>query len=130
MKKLFISFLFCSLFVATKTVAQSNLVWTMKDKIQKGAIKTMTTFNSEFSGFKNDTEIAKFCSDLKSNKDVQSCNVVSKTNSTCKLQLVMKSAHEGPYYFQLAKNMGVEVVVANQQRKSVTESLAKARNKK
>jgi hypothetical protein len=90
----------------------------------------MTTFNSEFSGFKNDTEIAKFCSDLKSNKDVQSCNVVSKTNSTCKLQLVMKSTHEGPYYFQLAKNMGVEVVVANQQRKSVTESLAKARNKK
>jgi hypothetical protein len=129
MKKIFITFLFCSLFIATKTVAQSNLVWTMKDKMQKGGLKTITTINSEFTGFKSEAEVAKFCSDLKANKDVQSCNVISKTNSTCNLQIVMKSTHDGRYYMQLASNMGVAYVVANQQRKSVSESLAKAQKK-
>lgn len=130
MKKIFISFLFCTLFIATKTVAQSNLVWTMKDKMEKGAIKTVTTINSEFTGFKNDAEITKFCSDLKSNKDVQACNVVSKTTSACNLQIVMKSAHNGKYYLQLAKSIGVENIIVNQKRKNVDQSLAKAENKK
>lgn len=121
---------FCSYFIVTKTIAQSNLTWTMKDKMEKGAIKSITTINSEFTGFKNDAEVSKFCSNLKLNKDIQSCNIISKTNSTCNLQIVMKSAHEGRYYIQFAKNIGVEYLVFNEQRKSVNEALAKDQNKK
>lgn len=130
MKKIFISLLFCSLFIASKTFAQSNLVWNMKDKIEKGGIKTITTINSEFTGFKNDSEVAKFYSNLKANKDVQSCNIISKTNSSCNIQLIMKATHDGRYYAQFAKNMGIEYLVLNQKRKSVDEALAKAQGKK
>lgn len=130
MKKIFISFLFCSLFIASKTFAQSNLVWNMKDKIEKGGIKNITTINSEFTGFKNDSEVAKFYSNLKANKDVLSCNIISKTNSSCNIQLIMKATHDGRYYAQFAKNMGVEYLVLNQKRKSVDEALAKAQGKK
>jgi hypothetical protein len=132
MKKLFVSFLFCSLFIVTKTFAQSNLTWTLKYKAEKGFFKTNTAFNSSFSGFNNKAESASFIEKIKSNPDVASVNVSNMApNGNCDVMLNMKQPHDRMYYISLAQKLGIIYLQANNgPKKTVSQVLTEIRNKK
>lgn len=103
----------------SKTYAQSNITWTIKDKIVKGYIKSHTSFNTSFSGFTNKSEFDKFLSKIKSNPEIASIEIKnSDANGNCDLKLVMKHTHDKIYYIGLAQKLGVSYIVFNNVKKT------------
>lgn len=119
------------LLFASSTYAQSNITWTLKDKVQKGFFKSSTTLNSHFSGFTSKDEAAKFCAKFKANAEVASAEVSnSDANGNCDLRLVMKQPHNKQYYVNMAQKLGVAYISVNNQKKTPTQILEEIRNKK
>jgi DNA integrity scanning protein DisA with diadenylate cyclase activity len=121
MKKLLSIALFALLINSSVSYAQSNLTWVIKDQMQKGAIKTMTVFNSSVTGFKSAEEVNKFCQTLKSYPEVASCTVVSSTASSCSFKLAMKNAQNKAFYLGMAGRSGVAFISINGAVKSLDE---------
>ncbi len=125
MKKLFTIALFSFTLFATNLIAQSNLTWTFNDKLEKGAIKTTTIFNTTFSGFTSATEVATFCQDLKGNAYFSSFDVVTSNATTCVVKFVMKQAQPKSFYVGLARKLNVTDIVANGIKKPTQDWLKK-----
>lgn len=98
--------------------SQTNLTWTIKDRIEKGSIKTLTVFNSNFSGFATANEALAFCQKIKSNPEVASCEIISKSVTSCDVRLTMKQAHDKRYYASFATRLGIANIVANGNKKT------------
>ncbi len=130
MKNLLKVALFCLIFSASKIVAQSNLTWTIKDQIGKGAIKTTTVFNSNFSGFLNKQEAITFCQKLKTNPEVASCEIVTNNGTNSDMKLTMKQAHNKQYYIGLAQKLSITSIAVNGHKKTTEQMLQDIRNKK
>lgn len=104
---------------------QSNITWTIKDQIQKGAVKTMTVFNSNISGFVNKEDIISFCKKIKSNPEVASCNIIKNYGSSCDIKLVMKHTHDKKYYAGFATKMGISLISINGTKKTPVQWIEK-----
>ncbi|MBK6985235.1 MAG: hypothetical protein IPH32_10990 [Bacteroidetes bacterium] len=129
MKKLLSLTVFCIIFLASSLVAQSNLTWTIKDKLEKGAIKTTTVFNSNFSGFLNKQEAIAFCQKLKTNPEVASCEILTNSGANCDMKLTMKQPHNKQYYIGFAQKLNVANIEVNGQKKTTTQMMQDIRNK-
>lgn len=121
MKKIIYTTLISLTLSVTGLLAQSNLTWIIKDPTQKGFLKTATVFNSTFSGFKSNEETASFIQTLKSNKEIATCDVLSSSKNSCDLKIVMKQAHNKPYYINLASTIGVQFISLNGNKKTLQE---------
>ena len=119
MKNLFLIAFFCSMVFTT--FSQSNLTWTVKGDIPQGYLKRSTVFNSNFNGFKNNVESAAFIQKLKSNSEIESCDVVSSTENSCDVKITMKRIHEKSYYLNFASSVGVNFISINGDKKSLDE---------
>lgn len=130
MKKILSIICLAVLVLSNKGFSQSNLTWTVKDKIEKGFIKSHTTFNSSFSGFTNKEEANKFLSKIRSNAEVASVSVInSDANGNCDLTLVMKQTHDKMYYVGLAQKLGISYIVVNGVKKTPAQIVEEKRNK-
>ena len=129
MKNLLNVALFCLIFSASKVIAQSNITWTIKDNLGKGVVKTMTVFNSNYSGFSNKQEAIAFCQKLKTNPEVASCDIVTNSGTNCDVKMVMKQTHDKVYYIALAQKLNIAFINANGQAKTPTEMMQEIRNK-
>ena len=128
MKKILSIICLTVLILSGKAYSQSNLTWTVKDKIEKGYFKTHTSFNTSFSGFTNKTEATKFFNKIKSNPDVASAEVSgADANGNCDLTLVMKQAHDKTYYVGMAQKLGVAYIEANGKKQTPEQIIAEAR---
>lgn len=121
MKKTIYTFIFSFTLYVTGLIAQTNITWTVKDKIEKGALKTMTVFNSSFSGFTTKEETTKFYQKLKTNPEIASCDLVVVTNNSCDLKIIMKRPHDKHYYIGLFSKIGVSNVSANGNKKTFAD---------
>ncbi len=121
MKKSIYTFIFSFTLYVSGLFAQTNITWTVKDKIEKGALKTMTVFNSSFSGFTTKEETAKFYQKLKTNPEIGSCDLIAITNNSCDLKIIMKRTHDKHYYIGLFSKIGVSNVSANGNKKTFTD---------
>jgi hypothetical protein len=131
MKKILSITCLAILMLTSSAYAQSNLTWTLKDKVQKGFFKSSTTLNSHFSGFTSKDEATKFCAKIKANPEVASAEVSnSDANGNCDLRLVMKQPHNKQYYVGMAQKLGVSYISVNNQKKTPTQILEEIRNKK
>ena len=118
------------LVLSNKAYSQSNLTWTIKDKIEKGYIKSHTSFNTSFSGFTNKTEADKFLSKIKSSPEVASIDIKnSDANGNCDLTLVMKQTHDKMYYVGFVQKLGVSYVVVNGVKRTPQQIIDEKRNK-
>ena len=129
MKNLLSVAFFCLIISASNLFAQSNLTWTIKDKLGKGAIKTMTVFNSNFSGFLNKQEAIAFCQKLKSNPEIASCDIVANNGTNCDMKLTMKQPHNKQYYVSFAQKSSITSIEFNGQKKTTAQMLQDIRNK-
>jgi hypothetical protein len=125
-----ISIAVCCLFVAINCFAQSNITWTIKDKLGKGAVKTTTVFNSNFSGFSSKDEVVAFNQKLKSNPEVASCEIVSNNGTNSDMKLIMKQAHDKSYYVGLAQKLDLAFIEVNNQKQTPKQMIDAIRNKK
>ena len=121
MKKIIYTIVFSFTLYVSGLFAQSNITWTVKDKIEKGALKSMTVFNSSFSGFTSKEESAKFYQNLKTNPELASCDLINSTNNSCDLKITMKRAHDKHYFIALFSKLGVSSVSANGNKKTFVE---------
>ncbi len=121
MKKIFSVACLALLLVSFKAHSQSNLTWIIKDHMEKGALKTMTVFNSSITGFKSTEEVNKFCQTLKANPEVASCTVISSTANSCNIKLNMKHAQNKSYYVGLAARAGIAYINMNGTTKTLDE---------
>lgn len=121
MKKIFSVACLGLLLLSFRAHSQSNLTWVIKDHIEKGAIKTMTVFNSNVTGFKSAEEVNKFCQTLKANPEVASCTVVSSTANSCNIKLAMKHAQNKAYYVGMAARAGIAFINMNGTTKTLDE---------
>jgi len=119
MKKLFSVSIFC--FIVLTTYSQSNLTWTVKGEIPKGYLKRSKNFDSNFNGFKNNAETADFIQKLKSNPEIESCDVISSSANSCDVKITMKQIHEKPYYLSFASSIGVAFISINGDKRSLDE---------
>jgi hypothetical protein len=116
--------------LVTKAYSQSNLMWTVKDNVQKGYFKTNTTINSNFSGFTSKDEATKFCTKIKANTEVASAVVSnSDANGNCDIKLTFKQPHNKQYYVGMAQKLGVAYISVNGSKKTPTQILEEIRNK-
>ena len=129
MKNLLKVALFCFIFSASKVIAQYNITWTIKDNLGKGVVKTMTVFNSNYSGFSNKQEAIAFCQKLKTNPEVASCDIVSNSGTNCDVKMVMKQPHDNVYYIALAQKLNVAFIHLNGQTKTPTAMMQEIRGK-
>lgn len=131
MKKILSITCLAVLMLATKAYAQSNLMWTVKDNVQKGYFKTNTTINSNFSGFTSKEEATKFCSKIKANTEVASADLSNyDANGNCDIKLTFKQPHNKQYYVGMAQKLGVAYISVNGSKKTPTQILEEIRNKK
>ncbi len=112
-----------------KARAQSNITWTLKDNFVKGAIKTTTVLNSNFSGLTSKENAIAFVQKFKSNPDVASCEIINNTGTSCDVKLVMKHAHDKFYYVNMAQKLGVAYIQVNGQKKTPSQFIIDKRNK-
>ncbi|MBK8366592.1 MAG: hypothetical protein IPL10_03990 [Bacteroidetes bacterium] len=130
MKNLLTIAIFCIIISASNLFAQSNLTWTIKDELGKGAVKTTTVFNSNFSGFLNKQEAIAFCQKLKTNPEVASCEIIANNGTNSDMKLVMKQAHNKQYYIAFAQKQSITSISVNGQKKTTEQMLQDIRNKK
>lgn len=130
MKKILSIVCLSILIFSFKARAQSNITWTLKDDLAKGAIKTTTVLNSNFSGLSTKENAVAFVQKIKANPEVASCDIVSNTGSSCDVKLVMKKAHDKMYYINMAQKLGVAYIQVNGQKKTPAQFIADKRNKK
>jgi len=131
MKKILSIACLAILMLTSGAYAQSNVTWTVKDKVQKGFFKSSTVINSHFSGFANKDEATKFCSKIKANPEVASAEVSnSDANGNCDVKLAMKQPHNKQYYVGFAQKLGVAFIDVNGQKKTPTQLMEDIRNKK
>lgn len=130
MKKSLSITLFCLIISASSMFAQSNITWTLKDNFAKGAIKTTTVLNSNFSGLTSKENAVAFVQKLKANPEVASCEIINNTGSNCDVKLVMKQAHDKMYYVNMAQKLGVAYIEVNGQKKTPAQFIIDKRNKK
>ncbi len=130
MKNLLTIAIFCIIISASNLFAQSNLTWTIKDELGKGAVKTTTIFNSNFSGFLNKQEAIAFCQKLKANPEVASCEIIANNGTNSDMKLVMKQAHNKQYYIGFAQKQSITSISVNGQKKTTEQMLQDIRNKK
>lgn len=123
MKKILLPILFFIVVSSGSMFAQSNLTWIVMDQLDKGAINKKTEFNVTVQGISNQNEMVAFCQKIRSNKDVESCENMGKSENGYKLKLVMKQVNESRYYLSWVKKLGVEYVVFNNEKKMVEELL-------
>lgn len=117
--------------MATKAYSQSNLTWTLNEKGEKGFFKTHTAFHSNFSGFSNKEESAKFIDKIKSNPEIASADVSNMdAKGNCDVVLNMKQPHDKVYYVALAQKLGITYIQYNGQKKTPSEIMEGIRNKK
>lgn len=121
MKKILSGLFFLTLLFTGTLSAQTNLNWTFKDQFTKGFLKTSTLFNSTFSGFGSADQTNSFIAKLKANPNVASCEVVTKTATTCDLKLKMKTVHDKSFYLTFAHNAGVQFITINGKKKTIEE---------
>ena len=130
MKNLLTAVLLCVVISVSRVFAQSNVTWTIKDKLVKGEIKTLTVLNSNFSGFISKQEAIVFCQKLKKNPEFASCDIISNNTTNCDIKLIMKQTHDKMYYVGLAQKLGVAYFEVNGTKKTPQEiALAKRRVK-
>lgn len=130
MKNLLSATLVCLIISASSLFAQSNVTWTIKDKLEKGQIKTMTVFNSNLSGFSNKQEAIAFCQKLKSNPEVASCDIITNNGTNCDVKLAMKQPHNKQYYISFAQKSNIANIEVNGQKKTTAQMLQDIRDKK
>lgn len=130
MKNLINTILFCLIISASNLIAQSNITWKFKDKLEKGQIKTLTVINSNFSGFSNAQEITTFCQNIKSNPEISSCEIITNSGTNCDMKLTMKQPHDKQYYLGFAKKSGITNIEVNGNKKTVDQMVLDMRNKK
>lgn len=123
-KNLSIAFLIALIF-SFKAYSQSNITWTIKNHLQKGVIKTMTTFNGNVSGFSSKEQAIAFFQKFKSHPEVASCDIITNTGTNCDMKLVMKQTHDKKYYATFAMKMGISYIVANGAKKTPAQWLEK-----
>lgn len=121
------------LMLATKAYSQSNLTWTVKDKVQKGFFKSSKVINSNFSGFSNKEEATVFINKLKADRSVLSAEVTStdaKGNSDVKI--TFRDNHDKKFYVGMAQKYQVAYIAVNGDRKTPTQIMdgINAKNKK
>lgn len=130
MKKILSIVCLAVLMFSFKAQAQSNITWTLKDDLAKGAIKTTTVLNSNFTGLNTKENAVAFVQKIKANPEVASCDIVSNTGTSCDVKLVMKKAHDKMYYINMAQKLGVAYIQVNGQKKTPAQFIADKRNKK
>ncbi len=130
MKKILSIACLAILMFSFKAHAQSNITWTLKDNFAKGAIKTTTVLNSNFSGLSSKENAIAFVQKLKANPEVASCDIITNTGSSCDVKLVMKKAHDKMYYVNMAQKLGVAYIEVNGQKKTPAQFIIDKRNKK
>ncbi|MBA4241000.1 MAG: hypothetical protein C0448_09755 [Sphingobacteriaceae bacterium] len=130
MKKILSIACLAILMFSFKAYAQSNITWTLKDNFAKGAIKTTTVLNSNFSGLSSKENAIAFVQKLKANPEVASCDIITNTGSSCDVKLVMKKAHDKMYYVNMAQKLGVAYIEVNGQKKTPAQFIIDKRNKK
>lgn len=129
MKKILAITLFYFMCSSFNLFSQSNLTWSIKDRLEKGAIKTTTVFNSNFSGFLNKQEAIAFCQKLKTNPEVASCEIILNSGANCDMKLTMKQTHTNVYYIGLAQKLGVTNLAVNGQTKTIEQMMKDIRTK-
>jgi hypothetical protein len=121
------------LMLATKAYSQSNVTWTVKDKVQKGFFKTSKVINSNFSGFSNKEEATIFINKLKADRAVLSAevsNTDAKGNSD--VVLTFRDNHDKRFYVGMAQKYQVAYIAVNGDKKTpaqIMEGIV-AKNKK
>ncbi len=130
MKNLLSATLVCLIISASSLIAQSNITWTIKDKLEKGEIKSMTVFNSNLSGFSNKQEAINFCQKLKTNPEVASCDIITNNGANCDVKLSMKQPHNKQYYIGFAQKSNIANIEVNGQKKTTAQMLQEMRDKK
>ncbi|MES2515241.1 MAG: hypothetical protein V4580_13905 [Bacteroidota bacterium] len=119
------------LMIATKAYSQSNLTWTVKDKVQKGFFKTSKVINSNFSGFSSKEEATTFFNKLKTDRSVLSAVVTNtdvKGNSD--VVITMRETHDKSFYIGMAQKYQVNYILVNGQKKTPAQIIEDTRNKK
>ena len=104
--------------LSIKGYSQSNITWTLKDNLAKGAIKTITVLNSNFSGLSSKENAIAFLQKFKLNPDVASCDIITNSGNSCDVKIVMKNTHNKMYYVALAQKMGIAYIQVNGQKKT------------
>lgn len=125
MKKLFTIISFSITLFASGLMAQSNLTWTLNDKLEKGEIKKATIFNSTFSGFTSAAEVTSFCNNLKGNANFSSFQVITSNATTCVVKFVMKQPQAKSFYVGLARKLNVTNIIVNDVKKPTEEWIKK-----
>ncbi len=121
MKKILAITIFYFMCSSFNLFSQSNLVWTINDKMENGFFKTTTIFNSSFSGFNSNSDAVKFIQTLKGNPEIASCDVISSNNTSCIVKFVMKRTHDKAYYINFSSKHGISSLIVNGTRKSLEE---------
>ena len=131
MKKILSIACLAILMLTSAAYAQSNVTWTVKDKVQKGFFKSSTVINSHFSGFANKDEATKFCSKIKAYPEVASAEVSNAdANGNCDIKLSVKQPQNKQYYVNLAQKLGVAFINVNGEKKTPEQIIVDMRNKK
>lgn len=131
MKKIFTLICLAILMIAGKAYSQSNLTWTVKDKVQKGFFKSSKVLNSNFSGFTNKEEATAFFNKLKMDRSVLSAEVINtdaKGNSDVKL--TMRDTHDKKFYVGMAQKYQIAHISANGITKTPTQMMEEINAKK
>ena len=130
MKKILSITCLAILMLTTKTYAQSNLTWKVKDNIQKGFFKTHTTFNTSFYGFTSKEEANKLISKIKANPEAESVEISnSDVNGNADVKLVMKNVHDKMYYVGFAQKLGIAYLEVNGNKKTPAQIVQEKREK-
>ncbi|MES2762999.1 MAG: hypothetical protein V4677_12375 [Bacteroidota bacterium] len=131
MKKILTITCLAILMLTGKAYSQSNLTWTVKDKVEKGFLKTATVINTNFSGFTNKDEATKFYAKIKANPEVASAEVLnSDANGNADIKLTMRQAHNKQYYIGMAQKLGVTYIQINGRRNTPAAMTEEIRSKK